>query len=236
MLVKITERCSMQCSHCLENAGPEGYDMSMETFVKVVDFIHRNELVFMLMSGGEPTDHPLFCDFVNLAKSKLKISVLSNGLFWKDEKRREEYMALGVQFQIINDPKYYPIRVDRIEHPNVMFDDKIMAPITPIGRAKTNDLQAGRMSPLCFNLRSAVRTFGDFYSAVMFLRQKGKMCIPSIITDGGIVAGESRFCHRIGTVDSSNLELTLGLTQMRCNYCGLSKNLSPELRAVIGEE
>jgi len=220
----------------MENARPEGKDMSMETFVKVVDFIDRNGFFFILISGGEPTDHPLFCDFVNLAKAKLKVIVLSNGLFWRDEKRRDQYMALDVQFQVINDSRYYPIKVDRIDHPNVLYDDKIMAPLTPIGRAKTSGFVAGRMSPLCFNLRSAVRSIRDFHDAVLFLRQKGKMCIPSIIVDGSIVAGESQFCHKIGTVESSNVELTNRLAQMRCNACGLADNLTPELRAMIGED
>lgn len=235
MLVKITDRCSMGCTHCMENARPEGSDMTMETFVKVVDFIDRNEFFFMLISGGEPTDHPTFCDFVNLAKTKLKVIVLSNGLFWRDEKRREEYMTLGVQFQVINDSRYYPIKVDQIDHPNVLYDDKIMAPLTPLGRAKTGGFETGRMSPLCFNLRSAIRHF-NFREAVLFLRQKGKMCIPSIVVDGSIVAGESQFCHKIGTVESSNVELTNNLVQMRCNACGLAKNLTLELRKMIGEE
>lgn len=241
MLVKITDRCTMQCTHCMEDARPEGADMSMETFIKVVDFIEKNDFAFIMLSGGEPTDHPQFCEFVRLAKDRLgnepmRILVLSNGLFWRDEERRNEYMALGVQFQVINDPRYYPTKVDRIEHPNVLYDDKIMAPLSPFGRAKANGFEAGRLSPLCFNLRSAARNFRDFRNAVMFLRQKGKMCIPSIITDGSIVAGESKFCHKIGTVGSSNLELTNRLVQMRCNACGLVDNLTPELRAAIGED
>ena len=40
---------------------------------------------------------------------------------------------------------------------------------------------------------------------------------------------------RIGTVDSSNEELTRGLVEMRCNRCGLVDNLTPEQKRAIGE-
>ena len=233
MLVKITSHCTMGCTHCMEDAGPGGEHMTLETFERVIDFIDRNEFLFAMLTGGEPTDHPQFVDFVHLAKRKLKVLVMSNGLFWSDPIRRQQYMDLGIDFQIINDPRYYPQRVEPIKHPRVLYDDKLIAPITPLGRAK--DMESGRKAPLCFNLRSAVRSFRDFRNAVMFMRQNAKMCTPSILTDGSIVAGESRFCYKIGTVENSNLELTNNLAQMKCNQCGLADNLSTELRTVIGE-
>jgi hypothetical protein len=214
--------------------------MSMEMFIKTLDFIDKNGFVFIMLSGGEPTDHPQFCEFVKLAKDRLgdepmKVLVLSNGLFWADEKRREMYLALKVAFQIINDARYYPQKVARIDHPHVLYDDKIMAPLTPLGRAKKNGLEAGRISPLCFNFRSAVRQVRDFREAVLILRQNGKMCSPSVTEDGSIVAGECCSCHKIGTVESRNIELTNQAVQMKCNACGLADNLTPELRAHIGE-
>jgi hypothetical protein len=226
----------------MEAAVPNGSHMSMEMFVKALDFIDRNKFMFVMLSGGEPTDHPQFCEFVKTAKAKLgseplRVLVLSNGLFWANERRREEYLALNVNFQIINDPEYYPIRVDRIDHPRVLYDDKIMAPITPLGRAITlsRKPKASRMSPLCFNLRSATRQLKDFQKAVLLLRQAGKMCTPSIKEDGAIVAGESCFCHYLGHVESSNVELTNRVMDMKCNVCGLVDNLTPEFKKIIGE-
>lgn len=234
MLVKITTVCRMCCSHCMEDAGPEGQHMTAEIFEKVIDFITRNNFVFLMISGGEPTEHPEFADFVKMARSaKLETIVLSNGMFLNNV-HRDEYLSLGVKYQIINDPKYYPTKIDPVSHPNIsVFDTKIMAPISPFGRAL--NMKAGRINPLCFNLRSATRQLRDFRDAVHFLRLNGKMCIPSITVEGDIVAGESRFCSKIGTVESSNIELTNRVVDLKCSKCGLVNNLDHRHRTAIGE-
>ena len=69
----------------------------------------------------------------------------------------------------------------------------------------------------------------------MALRRNYKMCSPSIDVHGDVRAGESRFCHKIGTVESSFAELSNNLLAMKCNKCGLEDNLSPmHLRAIYG--
>lgn len=236
MLVKITTQCHMGCKHCMEDSLPVGANMSEDTFRKACDFIKRNEFMFVLMSGGEPTDHPQFTEFVGISKSHgLKTVVLSNGLFLKDE-RRDEILNSGADFQIINDPEYYPVKVEPFSHPAIqVFDTKIMAPLSPFGRAVKNGLSIGRSSPMCFNLRSATRHFRDFKEAVLFIRGHGKMCTPSITVEGDIVAGESRFCSKIGTVESSNMELTNRVVGLRCSNCGLVNNLHDFQKKAIGE-
>jgi hypothetical protein len=68
----------------------------------------------------------------------------------------------------------------------------------------------------------------------MHLRGMGKMCTPSVKVNGDIVAGESSFCCKIGTVDDSNLRLTNNVCGMKCNACGLEDGLRPEYRKAIG--
>jgi molybdenum cofactor biosynthesis enzyme MoaA len=62
VLIKVTSRCSMGCSHCLDEAGPDGTDMTAETFLKALDFAAQIEAASpiraTLLSGGEPTDNP----------------------------------------------------------------------------------------------------------------------------------------------------------------------------------
>jgi len=87
--------------------------------------------------------------------------------------------------------------------------------MVPLGRAKTNKIQGTRNSPMCFNLRSM-------------------MCTPYIETDGSILAGESKFCHKIGTIESSDEELVNCLKNMKCNYCGLEDNLPNMAKIAIG--
>lgn len=54
----------MGCSHCLENATPDGEHMSSETFKKVLNFMERINPTVVLITGGEPTDHPEFFEYM----------------------------------------------------------------------------------------------------------------------------------------------------------------------------
>lgn len=235
MLVKITTRCTMGCNHCMEEAVPEGDRMPIETFLKTRDFVERvyNGFKIMLLSGGEPTEHPLLFDFLHFLEG-WNVIVLSNGLFLteKDKSFTDQLLGSEATLQIHNDSRYYPKKVEPFVHPKVVFGDKINL-MTPLGRARQNNIPSTRQSPMCFNLRSCARTLKNFSEAVMALRMSGKMCTPSIDVYGNVLAGESRFCHKIGTVESSDEELLENLLTMECNKCGLEDQLVPVLRNII---
>jgi hypothetical protein len=235
MLVKITTQCGMGCSHCMEDALPSGEHMSMDVFVKSLSFIERvyKDIKIIMISGGEPTEHPQLLDFIKLLDGWYVI-VMSNGLFLKNLNTylTTSLLFSGVTLQIYNDLRYYPIKVDPINHPRVIFGDRINL-MSPFGRAKTNNLKSDRQSPVCFNLRSAAGNLKSFSEAVKTLRLSGKMCTPSIDFNGNIIAGESRFCHKIGTVESSEEELLENLLNMECNKCRLEDNLSLILKKCI---
>jgi len=220
----------MCCSHCLEDAGPDGQHMSREVFDRTVDFIVRNQFQLVFLSGGEPTDHPEFVLFVEHAlNTGLPVLIASNGMWLKE---RPNLSELKVNWQITNDPRYYPKEVQEVKHPNIFFTKEIPGHLTPLGRYKD---KPSRLSPLCFNLRSIVRQTHSFKMAVQYLRMLGKFCTPSVTVEGNVVAGESRFCHVIGTIDDSDETLTQNVIEMRCSNCGLINNLSPEYKSVIGE-
>lgn len=231
MLTKITTYCTMGCTHCLEDATVQGTHMSEETFIAVLDFITKHDLKFILISGGEPTDHPLYERFIGLIPPGIKVIVLSNGLFTMDERRR--FLNMPINYQIINDPAYYPKRVPRIEQENVLYDDKVFGNIYPLGRAKTNGIEVTRQSPSCYNLRVLVKNKRDFIEGLLTLRTIGKMCSPSIDVEGNLLAGECRFCSKVGTVWDPNIRLTQNCIDLKCNRCGLFDNLSPAHRAQI---
>ena len=234
MLLKITTKCSMGCTHCIEDALPDGEDMSIQTFLKAKDFIDRiyHGIRIVMISGGEPTGHPMLMDMVQLLKG-WHVIVLSNGLFLSENRDlAQRLLESEVTLQIYNDPRYYPIKVIPFEHPKIVFGDKINL-MSPFGRAVKNGFQSTRQSPLCFNLRSSARTLKNFSEAVLSLRMSGKMCSPSIDVQGNVLAGESRFCHKIGTVEAPEEELLENLLSMKCNKCGLEDNLQPMLRNII---
>lgn len=225
----------MGCSHCMVDASPDGQNMSMETYEKVLDFIGRNNLLMVLLSGGEPLDHPEIFNMVRMAQGKgLEVAILSNGLFLSDPDLKRRVLELGALIQITNDPRFYPIRVNPEEHPEVAIETHIRC-VSPFGRAIKNGIETQRQSPLCFNLRSLVRHFRDFRKAVIRLRFMGKMCTPSVNIDGTLVAGEAPSCSSFGTVEDSNLALTNQLAELRCSRCGLLNNLGNEHREAIGE-
>ena len=127
-----------------------------------------------------------------------------------------------------------PRTIEPVKHPKILWETHIQS-VSPFGRANANNIPISRMSPHCFNLRSATRSIGSMYAAIHHLRLTGKMCTPSVNIDGSLVAGESPFCTSFGSVDSDNKTLTNNLCNMSCTRCGLSKNLSAHPIAAIGQ-
>jgi hypothetical protein len=218
----------------MEDALPDGEDMSIQTFLKARDFIEKTYLTLKvaMISGGEPTGHPMLLDMIQILNGWYVI-VLSNGLlFSENPELARRLLEMDITLQIYNDPRYYPIKVTPFEHPKIVFGNEINL-MSPFGRAVKNGFKSTRQSPLCFNLRSSARTLKNFSEAVLSLRLSGKMCSPSIDVHGNVLAGESRFCHKIGTVESSEEELLENLLSMKCNKCGLEDNLQSMLKNVI---
>jgi MoaA/NifB/PqqE/SkfB family radical SAM enzyme len=97
MLIKVTNKCSMGCSHCMEDSTVKGEHMTYETFLKALDFTARAEklawaagcLPLVLLSGGECTEHP---DIVKLIETVFARGMLpfliSNGAWLADDALR----------------------------------------------------------------------------------------------------------------------------------------------------
>lgn len=206
----------------------------MGTFLKAKDFIEGiyRDIKIVMVSGGEPTGHPMLLDMIQLLKG-WHVIVMSNGLVFSEKPDlAKKLLSSEISIQVYNDPQYYPVAVKPPDHPKIVYGNEINL-MSPFGRAVKNGYKSTRQSPLCFNLRSCARTLRGFTEAVFALRMSGKMCIPSIDVHGNVLAGESRFCHKIGTVESSEEELLENLLTMECNKCGLEDNLQPMMKNVI---
>lgn len=235
MLVRITEKCNMGCSHCSVSAGPDGKHMSMDVYERVLKFIDWIRVPMILLSGGEPTLHPDIESMIKKAIEKdLHVTLLSNGTFLEDLAMTEWILKTGVLVQITNDKRFYPREVPIINHPKLMYEHSIRM-VSPFGRALENKIATSRQSPLCFNLRSLCRHTHDFKEALIMLRSMEKFCTPSINIDGTISAGEGNTCSTFGTVNDSNLKLTNALCSLTCGRCGLRDNLDHSYKAAIGE-
>ncbi len=253
MLIKVTNFCSFGCSHCMENSTPAGLHMTREIFEKSLDFTARTEKMawdlgidpLILLSGGECTEHPEIISFIEeVYRRKMKPLLISNGSWLRNEELKKSILRpewLDLEIQIQNDPKFYPTRVPRILDSRITYRPPVGS-LVPLGRMTKGKSWQGvpyRTAPTSFNLRSATRSLKDFEKAVCFQRTRAAFalsgaCSPSISFDGVVRAGETTNCFEIGTVDSTNEELTKAIINMTCNRCGLETNLSQEHKRAIG--
>jgi hypothetical protein len=221
----------MGCSHCMVEATPDGEHMLRDTYDKALDFNICYDPSLIFLSGGEPTDHPTFLEYLWLARryrslgKVLYVLVASNGMFLEDESYTKEIIKMGIPFQITNDPRFYPKEIKKIDHPLFTYEDTLRL-VSPMGRALSNKLDTARQTPLCFNLRSLCRNYQDFGKAVSHLRSIIKMCAPSVNVDGSLVAGEAPGCYKIGTIESTPEEIIYNMNRMKCGKCLLYKNLT----------
>lgn len=80
MLIQITNSCSMQCPHCLQDSVPSEAHMKGIILNKALGLASRLGCNILSISGGEFTEHP---EFYNLIKAANSAYVLLHGPFWE---------------------------------------------------------------------------------------------------------------------------------------------------------
>jgi MoaA/NifB/PqqE/SkfB family radical SAM enzyme len=237
----------MQCNHCFDNASPDGKHMSFDTFRDSLKFISRSAAKMVLLTGGEPSEHPQFIEIAELVKRRMEhpelLIIASNGMFLHNEQYAKEILSLGIQIQITNDKRFYPQTVPVVDHKNLCYITEI-GHLFPIGRAITNNLNMDDMDikltyPKCFNARSIIRSgyIKNFQALMKFYELKlQKFCIPSIDINGGVHLGETDSCLKIGTIHDDMDVLFDNIKSMKigdCNNCGLEDNLEGKFRDAL---
>lgn len=248
MLIRITNKCTMGCSHCMiDSASPDGEHMSMGMFKRALNFAKDAGSLGIILSGGEPFEHPQLENMVKLANKATVVTIVaSNGLFTLDPEKLEIAKRLEAFIQVTNDERYYPKRIDESKLKPMMVGkprerrgvslEKNVRIMDGCKRSKAAGYNPTRFSPFCFNLRSITRRIG-FPAAVSMLEYSGKFCSPSINVDGTIVAGEADTCLPIGDIQNNQQIRVVekSLKKMKCNRCGLLNNLDEEQANAIGE-
>lgn len=239
MLIRITDRCHMNCNHCMVDARPDGAHMTEDVFRAALEFCKIDVAPVLMLSGGEPSEHPELIRFLDMAATAgFKCAFLTNGMYLFEKPELARAIAERVfAVQVTNDVRYYPKRLPG-PLPDGMTCDTLRV-LSPFGRARRaiarGKLKCTQHAPPCFNLRSATRHFGSVELALAALRTRGRMCIPSINVDGIVVAGEAPSCAPLGTVGTSAQGITRALLSLRCGKCGLVEGLSAEHKRAIGE-
>jgi hypothetical protein len=84
--LSLTQRCNRSCSYCFAQDVMRGTIrddafMSLADFQAAVEFAKRSGLDELKLLGGEPTIHPLFCTFLDIAQDRgCRVLVLTGGV------------------------------------------------------------------------------------------------------------------------------------------------------------
>ena len=265
MLLQITNRCRMACPHCMDNADPNGPMMSMDTCQKAVAFAKDGGARLLIVSGGEPTEHPQLFDICRLiSHAHLNFSLCTNGMFMGDPRKEwalEKVTRLGgyCGSQLYTNPKWYRLHRQTIEKYEsnrakyeswkILLDTTDIRAMKDIGRAKDNRqaLAEAEASPYHNSCLSACLTLAqaanpkDFFN-LMFMQTR--FCTPMVDCMGKVHMSESWLCPSCGNVNTDSKEaIWLKMRQFRpCGGCiGCRKYLtenSPKMamaRRLLGQ-
>lgn len=253
MLLKITEKCSMGCTHCMNDAKPDGEHMSIDTLEAALDFLIRNHAYqSIVVSGGEPTEHPLFPFFMGviimtLSKHNLKsfITITTNGFWCLDNVAAAKEIAAAtkdivVQWQVSTDTRYYPKKLDTTKRlwrePNFVLCQDCVEFMYPQGRAKQNSFPYQAKASKCFNVRALSKQLPNpsVESIVNTLLMRGKFCTPAIRIDGGISLGESDLCPKCASIYDSSDDIIRKIKDFKCDGCyPLNENLDMKYKQFV---
>lgn len=247
MMIKITAKCSMGCSHCMNDAKATGGHMTFDTFKQVIAFQNKYGGPFCMITGGEPSEHPDFKMFIEYAVQNTNafITVATNGLWMTMNKNFIEYCenqyGIRLLFQVSYDPRYYPIPLDIslpvFKSQNVVVIDNIPK-IYPQGRALANGIPWEAKGSKCFNVRAVTHQvdFKDLRHIIGILAVKDKICTPHITINGDIKLGESDLCPVCSHINKSQHEIVQDILDFRCQKCNhVNNNLESYYKAIIGE-
>jgi tetraether lipid synthase len=117
-IIEITNHCNLECPICIVQ-NKNNYTMTGEEFGRIIDGLIEKEgtLDTVNISGGEPTIHPQFLEFCEIARRPqiARVSVSTNGLriatdfeFCKELARRHVYVNL--QLDAMRNPELRLLR------------------------------------------------------------------------------------------------------------------------------
>lgn len=240
MLLQITNCCRMACPHCLDNSNPYAPHMTKETCRKAVDFIKGSGERLLIVSGGEPTEHPRFFDMCRIvSQSGLCFSICSNGM-WLGDPKKEWAMEKVCNLdgfcggQIYTNPKWYRLHNQTLakwreschkwEMLHLHLDTADIRGMLDIGRAKDcpEALKEAETSKYhnsclasCVTLAQAT-SHQEFFQLMFF---QARFCTPLIDFKGDVHMSESCLCPSCGNV-MTDLPEALWMKMRKFRPCG----------------
>lgn len=207
MLIQITNTCRMGCSHCMERSSEEAAHMRMDTVDMAVEFAKRSNAHVILLSGGEPTEHPLFKDIVKKFLEFPMVTIISNGMWIEDKEKTQDMQRImdqpNVGLQITNYPSYYPHQVDTEKIQQLFPDaaictDETFLNLLSLGRVRDSEelLKKAAQTPYTTACFSSALTAAQlpYPMAVQNMEMRGKFCRPMVDWRGFLHWSESWLC------------------------------------------
>lgn len=215
MLIQITNRCHMGCSHCMHCSEPEGQHMSIDHIKLAHDFAVRSNAHCIILTGGEPTEHPLFFEIVANFLDFPMVLVTTNGMWLDDDAKVKMMRRLcdrnsNLFLQVTNIAKYYPKRInaDRLKQmfPKASLETNSLN-LLALGRAaqdpelvRESESSLGTMS--CFS-SALVSAQLPYHLAIANMESRGKFCHPLVDYRGDIHWSESCLCPSFAHVSDA---------------------------------
>ena len=245
MLIQITNRCHMGCPHCMQESAANGKHMKPETFEQVLQFVREAGPMVVNVTGGEPTEHPLWRAFARAllgVKGVAVLSILTNGAWIEDNKTRIDMARLvreangRVKVQIYSNPLYYRDHEWTVSHEaqfrSIGCTPDFRSPLfmQDLGRARRNcreEVEKSDFVPSCINshlIAMQARSMRQFFEMCV---GAAKFCRPLIDPDGGIHMSESWRCQTVAHVSDGVDEAFRKIRASRpCGGCRLYKNFT----------
>ena len=227
MMLQVSNRCRMMCPHCMDDSRPDGGLMDMHTLRNALAFASAAKLRHVVISGGEPTEHPDLLNFCKeVSKAGLAFSLCSNGMWLGDEKaewRAERIAKLRgfVGMQIYSNPKWYRIHNDTVARYRVQeqrwrglgigLDLNDIRSMSDIGRARTceaamEEVRRSKYHNMCLTAHLTAVQSGSLEQFFRLMLSQFKSCTPMVDWKGLFHMSESCLCPHIADINSDSPE------------------------------
>lgn len=246
MILTLTNKCSMGCTHCMSSCTENGESCSEQAWKDNIDFAVKNRLYanVVLISGGEPLEHPDALRFIGMAIDSFPrntpIILTTNGVpLLKDRSLMSGMQELkkkaGRRFliQITSDDRYYPFVpnskelywLNKIATSSV---EKVPLGLYPQGRALENfpdsnwenGLLQGPKCIKCIMLAAQGKASPMQMSSI--LAKAGSVCYPRIGIDSKVYFGESLLCPPVYSIHDNFDDILRKTRAFSCRKCKIA--------------
>ena len=249
MMIAVTYKCSMGCSHCISDCNPDGEHMSVDTFTDAMDFLLTHRVPVWVISGGEMFEHPHIEEILDALWAVLRadnytaaVTLTTNGQeLANNDKLLNMLSNMSNQLpnlftQVTYDPRFYPKQLSYVQQQKLKSSVKNLVIeevphhgssrkqcLYPQGRA-VNYTESWYFTkgPKCGNVRLLAKQTRSFQQLLMGLTMHRFSCTPVIAPDGSIKCGESALCPKVASIYDSDEEIMQKIRAMSCQSCQYS--------------